>query len=66
MQGSIEEERIAEAFDRIDADDSGYISQDNLAQLLGKGASKSKIEALIQEADLDKDGKSKLVSRRYE
>mmetsp|Transcript_23294 Transcript_23294/g.33389 ORF Transcript_23294/g.33389 Transcript_23294/m.33389 type:complete len:350 (-) Transcript_23294:1404-2453(-) len=57
VQGSIEEERIAEAFDRIDADDSGYISKENLRQLLGKGATNSRLNGLIEEADTDKDGK---------
>ena len=33
--GSIEEARIAEAFDRIDDDDSGYITVDNLKDLAG-------------------------------
>lgn len=34
-KGSIEEYRLAEAFDQMDSDDSGYISRDNLRQLLG-------------------------------
>jgi len=34
-QGMIEEYRLAEAFDLMDSDDSGYISRDNLRQILG-------------------------------
>ena len=33
--GSIDEERLAEAFDRIDCDDSGYITVANLKEFLG-------------------------------
>jgi len=33
--GTIDEERLAEAFDRIDCDDSGYISVANLKEFLG-------------------------------
>lgn len=58
-KGDIEEERIAEAFDRLDSDDTGYISRENLEGLCGKEWSKKRIEDLIAEADLDNDGKSK-------
>jgi len=56
-KGAIEEERIAEAFDRMDTDSSGYISQDNLRQLLGDEYSKEDIESIIEKADENKDGK---------
>jgi calcium-dependent protein kinase len=32
-QGAIDETRLAEAFDRLDSDDSGYISKQNLREL---------------------------------
>jgi Ca2+-binding EF-hand superfamily protein len=35
-QGIIEEYRLAEAFDLMDTDDKGYISRDNLRQILGE------------------------------
>ena len=35
-QGAITEEKLAEAFDRIDSDDSGYISAANLRDMLGE------------------------------
>jgi EF-hand domain pair len=54
--GSISEERLAEAFDRIDADDSGYISAENLKAMLGDEFSERDIEEIIKEADLTHDG----------
>ncbi|KAL7568560.1 hypothetical protein ACA910_002672 [Epithemia clementina (nom. ined.)] len=56
-QGAISEERLAEAFDRIDSDDSGYISKENLRSLLGDEFPQSEIDAIIDEADLTRDGK---------
>jgi hypothetical protein len=54
-QGVISEERLAEAFDRIDSDDSGYISAENLAEMLGSDFPKEEIDAIIREAGLTKD-----------
>jgi hypothetical protein len=56
-QGAISEERLAEAFDRLDCDDSGYISAENLADILGKDFPREEIDEIIQEADLTKDMK---------
>jgi hypothetical protein len=56
-QGAISEERLAEAFDRIDADDSGYIDAANLAEMLGHDFPKEEIDSIIQEADLTKDNR---------
>ena len=55
----MEEERIAEAFDRLDSDDSGYISRANLREFMGKDASAEQIERLLKEGDTDNDGQSK-------
>lgn len=49
-QGAISEERLAEAFDRLDSDDSGYISADNLREILGEDFPKDEIEMIIKEA----------------
>ena len=57
-QGRIEEERIAEAFDRLDCDHSGYISKANLRDFLGTKAESSQIDAIISEGDENNDGKS--------
>ncbi|EJK61779.1 hypothetical protein THAOC_17678 [Thalassiosira oceanica] len=57
MRGVIEEKRLAEAFDHIDDDDSGYISKENLMQLLGENVTGNHIERLIEEVDRDGDGR---------
>lgn len=56
-QGAIEEYRLAEAFDAIDSDDSGYISRENLRNILGSRSDESYIDKLIGEADFRKDGR---------
>lgn len=56
-QGAIEETRLAEAFDRLDSDDSGYISKENLRELLGDEFPQTEIDAIIDESDLTRDGR---------
>jgi hypothetical protein len=56
-QGAISEERLAECFDRLDSDDSGYISAENLAELLGEDFPREEIDEIIREADLTKDNR---------
>jgi serine/threonine protein kinase len=56
IKGRVEEKRLAEAFDHIDDDDSGYISKGDLRKLLGERATSEKIDKLIEEADTDGDG----------
>jgi EF-hand domain pair len=53
--GAISEERLAEAFDRLDSDDSGYITTENLRELLGNEVPEEEINAIIQEADITHD-----------
>lgn len=53
--GAISEERLAEAFDRLDSDDSGKISAENLAEILGKDFLREEIDEIIAEADVTKD-----------
>jgi calcium-dependent protein kinase len=45
--GAISEERLAEAFDRIDADDSGFISAENLKEILGNDFPQEEIDAIV-------------------
>eukprot|EP00578_Thalassiosira_sp_NH16_P021397 CAMPEP_0181101490 /NCGR_PEP_ID=MMETSP1071-20121207/13782_1 /TAXON_ID=35127 /ORGANISM="Thalassiosira sp., Strain NH16" /LENGTH=548 /DNA_ID=CAMNT_0023184345 /DNA_START=50 /DNA_END=1696 /DNA_ORIENTATION=+ len=56
MHGRVEEKRLAEAYDHIDDDDSGYISKENLIKLLGEDVLPSRVEKLIREVDQDGDG----------
>eukprot|EP00977_Amphora_coffeiformis_P018472 scaffold6506_cov171-Amphora_coffeaeformis.AAC.20 len=56
-QGAIEEYRLAEAFDALDSDDSGYISRENLRNILGDRADDQLVDQLIAEADFRKDGR---------
>ena len=56
-QGHIAEDRIAEAFDRLDADDSGYITPENLRSFLGNDWTKEQVDEIIRSADTGKDGK---------
>ena len=54
--GRITEERLAEAFDRIDCDDSGMISKQNLRDLLGKNYSDEKISQMLSEMECKEEG----------
>ena len=51
--GWISEERLASAFDRVDHDDSGYISKENLQYLLGSTFPEDEIDSIIKEASSD-------------
>ncbi|CAB9509998.1 MAP kinase-activated protein kinase 2 (Fragment) [Seminavis robusta] len=53
--GSISEEQVAECFDRLDADDSGYITKADIVSLLGGGIPQSYIDDIMAEADIDND-----------
>ena len=50
--GLISEERLAEAFDRLDGDDSGFISAENLTEILGDEISLEEIDEIIAEGAL--------------
>jgi hypothetical protein len=56
-QGTIAEYRLAEAFDLMDVDDSGYISRENLKHILGDHTDERYIDKLIAEADFKRDGR---------
>ena len=56
-RGNVSEEAIADAFDRMDRDKSGFISEDDLLELLGRDFTKEKAKELIKEVDNAKDGK---------
>ncbi|CBN76109.1 n/a [Ectocarpus siliculosus] len=50
------DERLAEAFDLLDMDDSGSISKENLLEFLGKDSKGYDVTQLIAEADEDGTG----------
>lgn len=52
----IDEAAIADAFEQLDVDSSGYISQDDLQKLLGNAGTSEYTRRLVEEADLNKDG----------
>ena len=62
-RSNIDEERVADAFDRLDHSDTGYISKQDLASLLGRDKDSEDVQRLIREADTNQDGQSKFVSR---
>jgi calcium-dependent protein kinase len=53
--GGLSEERLAEAFDRLDSDDSGYITQQNILDFLGDSISAEYAQGIISEADIYHD-----------
>uniref|UniRef100_A0A7S1VXM4 Calmodulin n=1 Tax=Ditylum brightwellii TaxID=49249 RepID=A0A7S1VXM4_9STRA len=53
--GAINEERLAEAFDRLDTDDSGFITAENLRELLGDDLPLTEIQSIITECGLTND-----------
>ena len=56
-QGNIAEYRLAEAFDQMDSDDSGFISKSNIRSLLGEaGSDKKYIDHILAGADFSKNG----------
>jgi len=56
-QGQLDEDRIAEAFDRFDCDGSGVISKENMLEFLGEtGVNSVDIEKIVGGPDLDSDG----------
>jgi calcium-dependent protein kinase len=55
--GRIEEHRLADAFDRMDADDNGYITMGDLKNILGRNVTDAYIKNLIREVDTSGDGR---------
>jgi Ca2+-binding EF-hand superfamily protein len=57
-QGNIAQHKIAECFDELDDDDTGFISRENLRRILPKTMPSQKIDELIAAIDSeDMDGK---------
>lgn len=79
--GSIDEERLAESFDRLDSDDSGVITVKNLKDFLGDDLPDAYLENVIDEANgnhehvmtyeeflglWDKDGDEQLITAKVD
>jgi len=56
FSGPIGEEKLHEAFSILDTDNSGYISKDNICEVLGKHCSEKEAEKFIACADSARDG----------
>jgi len=57
-QGMLTEERLADAFERIDSEGKGYISKENLKSILGPDYNSKMVDKMIKEASNGKhDGK---------
>jgi calcium-dependent protein kinase len=55
-QGLITMEHLADAFDRLDGDEKGYLCKDDLKDILGTDYNEEKVNRMIDEADSDKNG----------
>ena len=62
------EEEMLEAFRVFDKDGNGFISADELSHVmttLGEKLTRDEVEAMIREADLDKDGLVNYNGKHY-
>ena len=50
-------ERMKDAFCRLDVDNKGYITRDNLKDLLGDDCTPARLNVMMAEADSNSDGK---------
>ena len=55
-QSHLQEDALLDAFDRIDSDDSGFISFENLRDLLGRQFSPQLVQQMIADADFKANG----------
>ena len=55
--GLVTKERIADAFDRMDGDGKGYISHEDLKNILGEEYDMEMTNKMIEEGDFKKNGR---------
>ena len=55
-QGLITMEHLADAFDRLDSTGKGYISKDDLRNILGIDYDETSVNCMMHEADFKKNG----------
>jgi len=53
----MQEERIQEAFERLDVSNTGYITAEDLKRVLGDDYDPARVEEMMKEADIGGDGK---------
>lgn len=53
----LDEERLIEAFDRLDVDGNGYLEIDDFKRLMGEEFQQEEVEEMIRSADKNVDGK---------
>ena len=56
-----EEDQLAAAFHKLDLDDSGFISHENLRALLPADLDEATVDRIIKESDFNSDGKIDLA-----
>lgn len=54
---AMHDDLMKDTFSRFDVDNSGYITVENLREVLGESFNGAEVEKLLQEADLTKDGR---------
>jgi len=52
----LDDEALRDAFDRLDCDDTGTITPDNLKHILGRAATDDLVAKMIQDGDLKRNG----------
>ena len=55
-EGVLDPETLQDTFDRMDNDDTGVISKDNIRQLLGTRASDALVDRMIADGDVKRNG----------
>merc|ERR1712194_243010 len=53
LHENIEEDRIWDAFEQIDSDNTGFISKENLRDLLGKDYTEERVNRMFEELNLE-------------
>lgn len=54
---ALHDDMLKQAFSKFDVDNTGYITRENLAEVLGESFEGEKVDALLAEADLLHDGR---------
>eukprot|EP00591_Stephanopyxis_turris_P004121 CAMPEP_0195512890 /NCGR_PEP_ID=MMETSP0794_2-20130614/4684_1 /TAXON_ID=515487 /ORGANISM="Stephanopyxis turris, Strain CCMP 815" /LENGTH=624 /DNA_ID=CAMNT_0040640771 /DNA_START=74 /DNA_END=1948 /DNA_ORIENTATION=+ len=55
-QGLVTQERLADAFDRLDSEGKGYINKEDLKRILGSDYNEDLVHKMLEECDSNKNG----------